>query len=42
MLKLDFCFKTISLLVLWHVDQLLGNNCEISSYTTAVAREWQQ
>jgi hypothetical protein len=24
--------------ILWHVDQLLGNDREISSYTTAVAR----
>jgi hypothetical protein len=24
----------------WHVDPLLGNDREISSYTTAVARKW--
>jgi hypothetical protein len=42
MFQLDFCFKTLSLLVLWHVDPLLGNNREISSYTTAVASEWPQ
>jgi hypothetical protein len=28
--------------VLWHVDPLLGNDQEISSYTTAVARKWPQ
>jgi hypothetical protein len=29
--------KTITL-ILWHVDPLLGNDREISDYTTAVAR----
>jgi hypothetical protein len=24
--------------ILWHVDPLLGNDCEISTYTTAVAK----
>jgi hypothetical protein len=27
-------------LILWHVDPLLGNVCEVSSYTTAAARQW--
>jgi hypothetical protein len=26
--------------VLWHVDPLLENDGKISSYTTAVAKEW--
>jgi hypothetical protein len=25
--------------ILWHVDPLLGNDCEISNYTTAVTRQ---
>jgi hypothetical protein len=25
--------------ILWHVDLLLGNDCEIRSYTTAVSRQ---
>jgi hypothetical protein len=25
---------------LWHVDPFLGNDCKISSFTTAVARQW--
>jgi hypothetical protein len=25
---------------LWHVDPLLGNDHEISNYTTAVTRQW--
>jgi hypothetical protein len=24
--------------ILWHVDPLLGNDCKISSYTTAIAK----
>jgi hypothetical protein len=28
----------INLNILWHADPLLGNDLEISSYTTAVAR----
>jgi hypothetical protein len=27
-------------IILWHVDPLLGNGYEISSYTTAVANQW--
>jgi hypothetical protein len=26
--------------ILWHVDQLLGNDREISKYTVAVTRQW--
>jgi hypothetical protein len=26
--------------ILWHVDELLGNNREISNYTTAVGKYW--
>jgi hypothetical protein len=26
-------------IILWHVDPLLGNNCEISSYTMVVTRQ---
>jgi hypothetical protein len=26
-------------IILWHVDQLLGNDCEICNYTTAVTRQ---
>jgi hypothetical protein len=29
--------KSVSL-VFWHADPLLGNDCEISNYTTAVAK----
>jgi hypothetical protein len=28
--------------ILWHVDPLLGNDREMSSYTTAVDRLWPQ
>jgi hypothetical protein len=28
------------LIILWHVDPLLGNDREMNSYTTAVARQW--
>jgi hypothetical protein len=31
-------FKCSCLIIVWHVDPLLGNDREISSYTTAVAR----
>jgi hypothetical protein len=26
--------------ILWHLDKLLGNDCKISTYITAVARQW--
>jgi hypothetical protein len=26
--------------ILWHVDPLLGNDCEISSHKTAIAKQW--
>jgi hypothetical protein len=32
---------TTTRIILWHVDPLLGDSLEISSYTTAVVRYWQ-
>jgi hypothetical protein len=35
--NLDVVFNKL-VYILWHIDSLLGNDREISSYTTAVAR----
>jgi hypothetical protein len=37
---INYKFLVIFFLILWHVDPLLFNDREISSYTTAVARQW--
>jgi hypothetical protein len=34
----DF-FTVAAVIILWHVDPLLGNDREISNYTTAVTRQ---
>jgi hypothetical protein len=31
-------YKILAICMLWHVDPLLGNDHEISGYTTAVAK----
>jgi hypothetical protein len=33
---IPFVFLLIVTYILWHEDLLLGNDCEISKYTTAV------
>jgi hypothetical protein len=32
--------RNFAIYVLWHVDLLLGNDREISNYTSAVAKQW--
>jgi hypothetical protein len=34
----DKCTVNVQTSIWWHGDLLLGNECEISDYTTAIAR----
>jgi hypothetical protein len=37
---MDYFTTFIDKNIFWHINTFLGNDSEISSYTTAVARQW--